>query len=146
MAESRNWSYKHGFDHCHGDYLPDEIDIRYKLLLTLKNMDSLVDIIEKFEYEVRNNKGHNHLYDRFDQIMSRLKSGEGNTEDEQRALESSISTLSFEGVMFTGMSRYNYYVVRCYICASSLFGYIHNEYRIQEKYYSAGNIRKMTCP
>lgn len=94
-------------------------------------MDSLIDLIEKFEYEVRNNKGHDHLYDRFDQIISRLKSGEGNTEDEQRALESSISTLSFEGVMFTGMPRYNYYVVRCYICASKLFGYIQNEYRIQ---------------
>ena len=94
-------------------------------------MNTLAGLIEKFEYEVRNNKGHDHLYDRFDQIMSRLKSGEGTTEYEQRALEISISTLSFEGVMFTGMPRYNYYVVRCYICASKLFGYIHNEYRIQ---------------
>lgn len=34
-------------------------------------MDSLVGLIEKFESEVRNNKGHDHLYDRFDQIMSR---------------------------------------------------------------------------
>lgn len=94
-------------------------------------MESLVSLIEKFEYEVLNNKGHDHLYDRFDQIMSRLKSGEGNTEDEQRALESAISTLSFEGVMFTGMPRYNYYVVRCYICAFKLFGFIHNAYRVQ---------------
>lgn len=94
-------------------------------------MSSLVNLIEKFEYEVRNNKGHYHLYERFDQIMSRLRNGEGKTDDEQRALESSISMLSFEGVMFTGMPRYNYYVVRCYICASQLFGFIHNEHRIQ---------------
>ncbi|MCQ2075840.1 MAG: hypothetical protein MJZ20_02225 [Bacteroidaceae bacterium] len=94
-------------------------------------MNSLVSLIEKFEYEIRNNKGHGHLYDRFDQIMSRLKSGEGKTDDEQRALESVISTLAFEGTLFTGVPRYNYYVVRCYICASKLFDFIHNEYRIQ---------------
>lgn len=94
-------------------------------------MNSLVSLIEKFEYEVRNNKGHNHLYGRFDQIMSRLKSGEGKTEEEQRALESSISMLSFEGSMFTGVPRYNYYVVRCYICAFMLFDFIHDECRRQ---------------
>lgn len=94
-------------------------------------MNSLVSLIEKFEYEVRNNKGHDHLYGRFDQIMSRLKSGEGQTEDEQRVLESSISTLSFEGSMFTGVPRYNYYVVRCYICAFKLFDFIHDECRRQ---------------
>lgn len=94
-------------------------------------MSSLVGLVEKFELEVRNNKGHRHLYDRFDDIMQCLKSGEGESEDEQRALESAISTLSFEGVLFTGMPRYNYYVVRCYVCASKLFGYIHNRYRIQ---------------
>ena len=94
-------------------------------------MDTLVDLIEKFGYEIRNSKGHEHLYDRFEQIMSRLRSGEGNTEDEQRALESVISVLSFEGVMFTGAPCYNYYVVRCYYCASKLFDYIHNKYRIQ---------------
>lgn len=94
-------------------------------------MSSLVDLIEKFEFEVRNNKGHRHLYDRFDEIMQRLKTGGGDTDDGQRALESAISVLAFEGDLFTGVPRYNYYVVRCYICASKLFDYIHNEYRIQ---------------
>lgn len=116
---------------CSFGFKTQSIQIIEKHLLIIMDMDSLVNLIEKFEYEVLNNKGHDHLYDRFDQIMSRLKSGEGNTEDEQLALESSISTLSFEGAMFTGMPRYNYYVVRCYICASKLFCFINNEYRIQ---------------
>lgn len=92
-------------------------------------MSSLVDLIEKFEYEVRNNKGHNHLYDRFDEIMQCLKSGEGEAKEEQQALESAISVLAFEGDMFTGVPRYHYYVVRCYICAIWLYGFVRDESR-----------------
>ena len=92
-------------------------------------MSSLVNLIEKFEFEVRNNKGHRHLYDRFDEIMRRLKSGEGKTDEEQQALNSVIYVLTLEGDLFTGLPRYNLYVVRCYICAFLLFGFVHDKSR-----------------
>lgn len=94
-------------------------------------MSSLVNLLEKFEFEVQNKKGHRHLYDRFDEIMQSLQSGEGESDEEQRALESAVSMLAFEGDMFTGFPGYNFYVVRCYICAFRLFEYVRNENRRQ---------------
>lgn len=94
-------------------------------------MNTLVYLVEKIEFEVLNNKGHRHLYNKFDEIMLRLKSGEGKTDEEQRALESAISLLAFEGDVFTGFPGYNFYVVRCYYCAFRLFEFVHDECRKQ---------------
>ena len=89
-------------------------------------MSSLVNLIEKFQYEVQNNKGHRHLYDRFDELLQRLIAGEGKTEDEQMAIESAIDLLLCESDLFADDFGYRYYVIRCYICATKLYVFILN--------------------
>ena len=94
-------------------------------------MSSLVNLIEKFQFEVLHNKGHRHLYDRFDELLQHLIVGEGKTEDEQMAIEDAIYLLISECSLFVGAFGYRYYVIRCYICATRLYVFILDDNRKQ---------------
>ncbi len=91
-------------------------------------MNSFINFLEKFKFEVLNNKGHRHLYDTFDKIMQRLVTGEGQSEDEQIVIEDTIYLLISEAELFANYS-YRYYIARCYICAEKLCQFIQKDSR-----------------
>ena len=112
----------------------------------MNTMNSFVNLVEKFQFEILNNKGHRHLYDRFEELLQRLIAGEGQSEEEQRLVEETVNILLTEGISFIGCWNYNYYVVRCYICAYKLFDFIQNADRKAWLQHNFGkliaNIRK----